>query len=255
MMNCQKIKEFLYLFTDGELDNQTSLLVKEHLAICPLCSLELEQEKNWSSLIKRSIPEEKAPYELKEAILSRMEKLQENRINQFVSPILRRPALIGIATTVLMFILFSLLNRPFPVFNETVKEHIQFLQGNLSMDIVSNKPLEVSRWLQAKLDFKVMAPDLSSSQGINLSGARICSLKDKRTAYLMYGENGHCLSVFMFDAKGLKFPKAKKVSINNKIFYLSKEKGYNSALWIDEGIACVFVSDLGEAELLHLASL
>ena len=59
----------------------------------------------------------------------------------------------------------------------------------------------------------------------------------------------------MFDAEGVKFPKAKKIAVNNKIFYLSKEKGYNSALWIDEGIACVFVSDLDEAELLYLASL
>ena len=55
--------------------------------------------------------------------------------------------------------------------------------------------------------------------------------------------------------KKIKFPKAKIIEINGKKIYLSREKGYNMALWIDEGIACVVVSDLGEAELIHLASI
>ena len=99
-----------------------------------------------------------------------------------------------------------------------------------------------------------MTPDLSS-QGVELKGASLCSLKDKTTAYMMYNKGGHDLSVFMFDAKELKFPRAKNITVNSKVFHLYKEKGYNSVLWVDEGIACVFVSDLNEAELIHLASL
>lgn len=104
------------------------------------------------------------------------------------------------------------------------------------------------------MDFKVTTPDLSS-QGIMLQGAMVCDIKGKAVAYIMYAKKEHQLSVFMFEAKKLRFPKAKRISVNNKIFYADKERGYNSILWIDEGIACVFVSDLGEAKLLHLASL
>ena len=71
----------------------------------------------------------------------------------------------------------------------------------------------------------------------------------------MYEKNGHTISVFMFDAQELTFPKAKKLSGNNKIFYLCKKKGYYSTLWIEGEIACVFVSDLDEAELIYLASM
>lgn len=252
-MDCTEVKNNIYAFMDGELDDQTSQTVKDHISVCPLCSLELEQEKKIDSLIKNSIPKEKASYELKETILNRIARYEEKRIHRFVLPVLK-PALIGITGVVLIFISFSLLNKSFPVYSEAVGEHIQFLQGKIPIDISSNKPSEVNKWLQAKLDFKVMTPDLSS-QGVKLQGARVCDIKCKKTAYLMYAKNEHNLSVFMFDAKSLKFPKAKRVSVNDKLFYVNKERGYNSVLWLDDGIACVFVSDLGEAELLHLASL
>lgn len=254
-MDCSGIKEYLYLFIDNELDSQRTQLVKEHIYSCPLCSLELEQEKKIDSLIRTSTSKsrEKAPYELKEAILNRIRTFEEKGVRRFALHILR-PALIGISGVLLIIILLSSLNEPFPVFSESVKDHIRFLQGNLSMDIVSSKPGEVRDWLQTKLDFRVMCPDLSS-QGVNLLGARICILKNRRAAYIVYEKNKRNVSVFMFDAKDLRFPKAKKVHVNNKIFYLCKEKGYTSALWIDEGIACVFVSDLGETEVLYLASL
>lgn len=252
-MDCQKIKEYIYSFLDGELDDKTSLLVKEHLSICPLCKLALEQERKADSLIRHNITKEKAPFELKETILSRIRGPRTQKISIFALHILR-PILIGACGTVLILILFSLLNKPFPVFNEALKEHIQFLKGNLSLEIQSQSPSEVHSWLQAKLDFKVMTPDLSS-QGVRLQGARLCNLKSKKTAYIMYNKGEHSLSVFMFDAKSLRFPTTKKVVVNDKMFRLYKEKGYNSVLWVDEGIACVFVSDLDEAELLHLANL
>lgn len=256
-MDCSKIKKYMYPFIDGELDSQKSPLVKEHLLTCPLCSWELEQEKKIDCLIRHNIPKEKAPYELKEAILRQIEETGGRKVSLSVRPLLK-PVL---ATVVIAFLIVALIyfvlvniNKPFPVFSESVKDHIKFLQGNLILDVTSSKPKEIRNWLQAKLDFKVMVPDLSS-QDVSLLGARICTIKNIKVAYIRYDKNEHNISVIMFDAEGIKFPKAKKVVVNNKIYYLSKVKGYNSALWIDDGIACVFVSDLDETELLYLASL
>lgn len=252
-MDCQKIKEYLFPFIDGELDKHANLLVKGHISACPLCNLELEEERKINSSLRTNLPKENAPYELKEKILNSIEGLDEKETSRIV-PYILKPALVGVTLSLLFIILLSSLNKPFPVFSATIKEHILFLQRKLSIDIASDKPNEVSGWLQAKLDFKVMAPDLSS-RGAKLVGARVCSFKDRKVAYIMYEKDKHNLSVFMFEAKRMRFPKAKKVGLNNKIFYLAKEKGYNSALWINEGIACVFVSSLDETELLYLASL
>ena len=150
-MDCNRIKEYIYPFLDGQLDTQTSELVKGHLSACPVCSLEVEQEKKLDSLIRSSIPKENAPYELKEEILKQIRGSSE-KSRRFISPVLK-PALIGIAGVVLIFISLSSINKPFPVYSETVKEHIQFLQGNLPMHIVSKKRQDVSKWLQAELDF------------------------------------------------------------------------------------------------------
>lgn len=252
-MDCQKIKEYLSPFIDGELEAEISLSVKEHISACPLCNLELEEEKKIDSFIRYNFPKENAPYELKERILSSIEESEERKRGRVVRHILE-PALAGIVLSFLSIILFSLLSRPFPVFSETIKEHIQSLQGGPPIGLVSNNPKEISRSLQSQLNFKVMVPDLSS-QGANLLGARACALKNKEVAYMLYEKDRHSLSVFMFEAKKMRFPKAKKVRLNNKTFYLGKDKGYNSTLWVDEGIACVFVSDLDEAELIYLASL
>lgn len=245
-MNCHEIKEYLYPFLDGELDNQASQLVKEHLSSCPLCDLEFKQERDLNNLIREGIPREKASFELRERIIGILERKR-------VMPLRAVPA--GIVAILLLVISVPSLfrARSFPVFSEAITHHIHFLQDKTPMEISSGNTAEIKKWLQDRMEFMVMVPDLSQ-QGLVLLGARVCHLGGKKVAYLMYEKGEHDISVFMFDAKGMRFPKAKRVTINKKTFYLSKEKGYNSALWIDEGIACVFVSDLSEAELVYLAN-
>lgn len=245
-MDCKGIREYIYPFLDRELDSRINTLVKEHLSLCPLCSIEMEQEKMFNALIKENIPEEKAPYELRERIINSLEE----RAVHF--PVFRlRPALIGICVILLVFFIFK--TSPFPVFKESVIHHVGFLQDKIPMEISSNNPAEVKEWLQDKVDFMAMVPDLSQ-QGVTVLGARVCRLRDKPAAYIVYEKKGHNISVFMFDAKGLRFPKAKQVVMNNKTFYIDSERGYNSALWVEDNIACVFVSDINEAELVYLAS-
>lgn len=256
-MDCNTVKENLYAFIDGELDSQTSLSVKEHIGVCPLCSWEVEQEKKFNCLLRHNISKDKAPYELKEAIVSQIEDFGKKWGSIFSRPLLKPimiPVVMGFLVVTLTSFVLVHINKPFPIFSEAIEDHIQSLQGKLLVDIASDKPAEVRKWLQTKLNFKVMVPDLSS-QRANLLGARLCTFDNRKIAYILYEINGHSLSVFMFDAKGLKFPKARKVTVNNRIFSLRKEKGYNSALWLDEDIACVFVSEIDEAELLYLASL
>lgn len=246
-MDCKEVREYLYSFLDGELDSQINTLVKEHLSLCPLCSIELEQEKTFNTLIEEGVSVEKAPYELRERIIN---SLEERRIPFSVFQL--RTALVGICV-ILSLVFFIFKPSPFPVFKESIIHHISFLQNKIPIEISSDSPAEVKKWLQDKVDFMAMVPILSP-QGVNMLGARVCCFGDKKAAYIMYEKEGHNISVFMFDAKGLRFPKAKQVAMNNKKFYIDKEKGYNSALWVEDDIACVFVSDINEAELVYLAS-
>lgn len=85
-------------------------------------------------------------------------------------------------------------------------------------------------------------------------GARLCRLKDKEAAYLIYEKEGRNISVFVMDIRDLKIPEAKKVSLGNKLFYIESEKGYQNILCIEKGgdVGCVFVSDLPEEDLMRI---
>lgn len=248
-MDCQKIKEYLEPFIDGELDNQMSLLVKGHIANCPLCGLELEQEKRIDSLIRQNLIPEKASFELKERILNSIEETRANL----------KPALAGVLAALLalaIIIPVSLnISKPFPLFTEAVLNHIEFLQGNLPVEVISNNPQEVYKWFEGKLDFTVKVPDLSK-KGVILTGGRLYHIKEKRVAYLIYKTDGHNISVSVIDTSGINIPKAKRIKSGKNIFLVRNEKGYQSILCIDKvsGIGCIFVSELSEQELMRLIS-
>lgn len=252
-MGCQRTREYLYPFIDGELDSQDVLLVKEHLSNCPLCELEWKEEKKMDSLIRQNIPKENAPYTLKEAIIDGIEGLQKPKVFSFGSPILR---LSFVAILVILLVTIPAVfkkARSFPLFSESISRHIKCLQGAFPMEVISNNPQDIKKWFEGKLDFVVMVPDLSRS-GINLIGARLCHLKDRKVAYLMYEKNGQNISVFVIDVKGLNIQKANRIVLGKSIFLVKNEKGYNSILCLEkEGdIGCIFVSDLPKDELIKM---
>ena len=255
-MNCQKVKEKLYLLIDGELDNNESLLIKEHILSCPLCALILENEKKIDLLIRETIPKTEAPFALKEAVLN---KLEESARLKFLPRIFLQPKPVLVSILIMLLLVISSLpiimkkHDVFPIFTESVSSHVKFLQGALPVEIASKNPSEIKNWFQGKLDFAVTIPDLSG-KGVNLLGARLCHLKDRDVAYLIYEKGAHNISVFVMDTRDLKVPKSKRVSLGNKVFYIESKKGYQSILCIEKGggVGCLFVSDLPEDELMRI---
>ena len=255
-MDCGEIKEYLYPFIDGELDSQNSLIVKEHLSICPVCNLEWGREKKIDSLIRQYILKEEAPFALKETIFNRIEGFKNVKVFPFVFHRLRPvlvTAWVALLAVVITFPTVLKKIRTFPVFSESISSHIEYLQGGLPVEIVSNNPQDVKNWFQGKVDFAIMVPDLSQ-KGVNLIGARLCHIREKKVAYLMYEKNGHNISLFIIDIKGINIPKANKINFGEKMVFINSEKGYQSLLCLKKGgqIGCIFVSDLPEDELIKI---
>ncbi|HLD83178.1 MAG TPA: zf-HC2 domain-containing protein [Candidatus Omnitrophota bacterium] len=255
-MDCQRLKEYLYSFLDGQLDGQGYLLVKEHLLGCPLCSLEVEREKKVDSLIRQNIPKENAPFALKETVFNKIEETQKLKVFPFALPQLRL-ALSSLAV-ILFIITIPILLRitgPHSVFSDSILSHSKFLQGSLPIEITSNSHQEIKDWFQGKLNFAIMVPQLSQ-KGFNLIGGRLCHLREKEAAYLVYEKDGHYISVFIIETKGLKIPNAKRIAFDKKVSFLKSEKGYQSILCLKKGsdIGCIFVSDLPLEELLKIVT-
>jgi len=71
-MTCQEAVKRLYEYLDLELDNVAAVQVEKHLDLCRLCCDHFEFEKIMKELVKNSCFQEKAPFLLKDKILSNL---------------------------------------------------------------------------------------------------------------------------------------------------------------------------------------
>jgi len=248
-IDCQKVREYLYPFIDGELNEQNIREVKEHISKCPLCRMEIKNEEEVDGIFKSCFPKELASYDMKENLLSKVrEKAKSNKM--IFMPYLK-PIAAAFMLVVLLSYFLIYLRQPFPLVHAAVDRHIKVLQGKIQPAVISSNPEEVYSMLQGKLDFKVHVPDFTAHDAKLKSGC-VCDFKKKNAAHIVYDKAGHKISAFMFVSEGMKMPKGRKVTLNKQDFYIESSKGYNCIFWDDNGMGCLIMSDLDEAELLYL---
>ena len=260
-MNCQQAKKSLYLFIDRELEQKANLEVQTHLDSCPLCSLEFESEKKIESVIREKILRDKAPLALKERVIEQIE-LQEVKSSSWTAPysFLRARAryvfaIVAVFTiTIALFFLYRTMTTPyFPVFQEAVKDHTNFLAGRLPLEIVSSESEVVSSWFEGKLDFSVAVLEFPGEE-MELLGGRLGRLKDREVAYLFYRSGRHKISFVVHDCSGLRLPRVKRIEAHGRKFDVTSLKGYTVVHWQDHEMGCTVVSDMDEQSLLELLS-
>jgi mycothiol system anti-sigma-R factor len=248
-IDCQKIREYLYPFIDGELDEQKIASIKDHLSKCPLCKLEVKNEQEADAIFRSCFPQETASYELKEKILQRVREEAGKAPSLRISSILK-PAVAVAAVLVVAYFAFTSRTSE-AMYENAVNDHMRLVQSGAAPDIRASVPDELMRQLQGRVSFSILVPDLSA-QGAELKGACLCRLTDKGSAHIIYEKAGHTISAFLFPAKGIKMSGAKKVVLDNCEFFLQSHKGCNGISWCSRGIGCFVTSDLDETELVYL---
>lgn len=68
---CDELEEFLFQYTDGELDHDRALSLREHVAKCPHCQNLVDAEMHVRELVRRCYFEE-APSTLRTRVISRI---------------------------------------------------------------------------------------------------------------------------------------------------------------------------------------
>lgn len=247
-MDCLEVKKILYEYIDEELDVKVMSQIKEHLKECPLCYGEVNNEKKFDYLLRKHFPREEAPFFLKEKIFSEInkERREKNKV-----PYLRFSFAAAIVLLVILFV--SQINRPFSILDKATQVHIGLLREDTSLQISSSDPGHITRWLKGQLDFKAMVPDLSA-KGAILKGAKISDFKDVKFASIIYEKDNRLISLFVFEADKISVPKNRKAVIDNHEYHLANKQGYTSVSCTRRGVTCIFISDLDEVDLIHLAS-
>lgn len=247
-MDCQKFKENLYQYLDRELDESAGLKLEQHASNCPVCSLELEKEKKFAHVLKAHLIKEPAPFALRESIVDQLEGNTEKFSWTYIFKTRFAPALALLAVVLIVFAHQqgnSL--RPFPVFSEAFKNHLEYLRGEYPLEFQTSDMSKALEWFQGKTDFAVMAPHLSLDK-VKLVGGRIMHLKDKKAAYFLMQKDGYKISGFYTNFKNVEAPKASaKEGIEQikPMVLVQSENGYHTVFCFHpDGTACILVSDM-----------
>jgi len=257
-MDCNQFKDILYRYLDHELeDDRLTSEAQQHLQACPVCALAYEKEKKLDHFIKGHLIKESAPYDLREAVIERIEQADGWRQQFGFSKSKLWPSL-GSAAALIVIVAFtfvSTFSQPFPVFAESINRHVDYLKGGYPIEIQSNDINEVLAWFKGKVDFAIMKPHLDHSR-VKLLGARICNIKDRKVAYFIYEWEGKKISAFVMNYDQLQLPRSKDQmhEHGDLVFYKEGDMGYESVLCFHKSIkmGCILVSDIPEKEFMKL---
>lgn len=261
-MNCKQAKKHLFSFIDLELNEKISSQIKTHLRSCPLCSQEFKSEKRIESVIREKMVRDRAPLALRHKLIQQIHRQnpRSSLWSALFSLFQSRPKRV-LATVALLaiiigsFYIYRTVRTPyFPIFQEALNNHTNFLAGGFSLEIASSQAQEVSRWFQEKVDFPVSVPEFPGEE-IELLGGKLIRIKDQDVVYLFYRSEEHDISFLMHDCTEVRLPRVRSVEVHGQKFDVFTSQGYNVIhLEDDHETPCTIVSDMDLQLLLELFS-
>jgi mycothiol system anti-sigma-R factor len=258
-MNCSEAQTLLYDYLNGELEQLDLSRVESHLKVCSSCLRIFEFERRFQSLVVDRITGEKAPPELKSAILDRIGQLEEPKTSFPVSrrrPLFR-PALvlapIGLVVVFLAIVLFSSdANRKEPV-DILLKNHIRAESSTERLTYSSSDPQFVSSHLERELGFRTSLAAYVGPGAVLKGGEvlQICNCK-VGLAYFSTLEVG--ISLFICRQGELTCPEMETLSHDNREYRFASIREFNLLVWQEEGLEFIAVSRDPREALLDFAA-
>ncbi len=261
-MNCEEVREYLLPFIDQELNKKVSSEIQTHLHSCPLCSGEFKSEKRIESAIKEKMVRDRAPLVLRQKLIRQIDR-QKPRSSLWWVPFSLfqsqpRRVLASVALLAIIigsFYIYRTVRTPyFPIFQEALNNHTNFLEGRFSLEIASSQAEEVSSWFQEKVDFPVPMPEFPGEE-IELLGGKLIRIKDQDVVYLFYRGEEYDFSFLVHDCTGVRLPRVRSVEAHGQKFDVFTSQGYNVVhLEDDHETPCTVVSDMDLQLLLEFFS-
>jgi anti-sigma factor RsiW len=136
--------------------------------------------------------------------------------------------------------------------DEGVNDHLRVVSSTHPVEIESGGIHQVKPWFTGRVDF---APRVAftGDADFQLVGGSVGYFRDRKAATFVFRRNLHTISLFVFRADGLQWPK-KNQSIGRLDLHVTVDRGFSVLLWRDGELGYCLVSDLNRAELEQLAS-
>ena len=215
------------------------------------------EDPELSELLRTQATRHRAPESLRQQLLSQLAEPAEPRakpsslvttwLSRWATPHWGwRSASVGFAVGVLCAVLLqpmlsTQLASP-SLDTELVNDHVQALQNDSLVAVISTDRHTVKPWFQGQLDYAPPVYDFAE-QGFTLLGGRVQQLQGQTVAVLSYRHKLHSLDLFVWPASTPADMKARQV------------RGFELLRWADAAMQYGAVSDMDRAELQRFAQL
>jgi anti-sigma factor RsiW len=257
---CERVRELLGAFQDGELRGDARDAIAAHLTNCAGCG-ELLADNQRTSRLLRQQGRLAAPLALASRISAALDRVdrepapavaapapfkapaQQSRTTRYAAQAAAMAAACLISAGATWWMMASA-NQSGMIERELLNAHLRSLLQDSQVQIASSDQHTVRPWFTGRADFAPAVKDLKA-EGFPLTGGRLDYVVDRRAAVLVYQRKLHVINVFMWPAAaaGESAPR------------LNTRNGYNMLSWTRDAVTYAAVSDLNATELRLLQSL
>jgi len=240
-------------YFDGEVDSMSAANFERHLDHCAECRAELKDLEQVRTALRRELPYERAPPELRARIMSALDRESAVSAIRPKEPRTRawraRPFWMGAAggfgsAALAASLAFFLLAPPAAnaVLDDLVSAHVRSLMPAHLIDVESTDRHTVKPWFAGHTDVSPVVADFVQ-QGYRLVGGRADYFDHQRAAVVVYQHGPHIINVFSWAAGRGTLPSN------------ATRNGYHLVCWTAANLNYCAVSDTGWDELQGLARL
>ena len=264
-MDCHDVLLVLLDYQQGRLAPEAHRHVRAHLDGCASCAHEDRLEHELTQALERRLPQYAAPLSLKRRLAAQW-PLEPSPSKPPRSSLGRtgwlRSWMPAAAAAVIVLVLAPLAwqrvlgpagTSPDTMVTEAVNDHVRLLQSERPFEIESGGIHQVIPWFAGRLDF---APTVRfpGDADFPLRGGAVGYFVDRKAAALVYGRRLHTVSVFVFRADGLPWPRAGLEKLGHLEVQRTASRGFNVLLWRDGELGYAVVSDVDPRDLSLLAT-
>ena len=134
-----------------------------------------------------------------------------------------------------------------------MNDHVRVLIAQQPLEVRSGGIHQVRPWFAGRLDFAPVVA-FGGDEEFPLQGGAVGYFLDRKAAVLVYGHRLHTISLFVFRAEGLRWPRHGLTPVGAAHAYADTTRGFNALLWRRDDLGYVLVSDVEPAALRTLAA-
>jgi len=239
----------------GRLDADARRELAAHLAGCAACAHEDAAERLLSEALEHRLPARPASAALRQRIAAISVAAPRARWRGVLTPALAVALALVVTVPALLYrqAASTRAAATAAMVGEAVADHLRIVQAQRPLEIESGGVHQVRPWFEGRLDFSPVVP-FAGDATVPLRGGALAYFQDRRAAAFVYGLRQHTVTLLVFRAEGLPWPRTGLARIGRFEAYRAQARGFTVILWRAGGLGYALVSDADPAELNELAA-